>query len=156
MQGYWKKLLRAPHDSLSCSLYSTDMRDLGLVSSKRQLVFFKLTSPEMEPTTLSFQVEHTILLSYTYVGCRWAAGELFPKKSLVFTCLQYKSFENTVGKGEIASNKQFLLFLQCFLPIWKTFYHFHQIWNCCLQTPSLEESKFVIWEFDLYTHTRLL
>ena len=25
-------------------------------------------------------------------------------------CLQYKSFENTVGKGEIAPNMQFLLF----------------------------------------------
>ena len=25
-------------------------------------------------------------------------------------CLQYKSFENTVGKGEIACNEQFLLF----------------------------------------------
>ena len=25
-------------------------------------------------------------------------------------CLQYKSFENTVGKGEIAHNEQFLLF----------------------------------------------
>ena len=30
-------------------------------------------------------------------------------------CLQYKSFENTVGKGEIAHNEQFLLFPQCFL-----------------------------------------
>ena len=29
-------------------------------------------------------------------------------------CLQYKSFENTVGKGEIACKEQFLLFLQCF------------------------------------------
>ena len=29
--------------------------------------------------------------------------------------LQHKSFENTVGKGEIAHNEQFLLFLQCFL-----------------------------------------
>ena len=28
----------------------------------------------------------------------------FPKQALVFTCLQYKSFENTVGKGEIARN----------------------------------------------------
>ena len=26
----------------------------------------------------------------------------FPKQALVFTCLQYKSFENTAGKGEIA------------------------------------------------------
>ena len=38
-------------------------------------------------------------------------------------CLQYKSFENTVGKGEIARNEQFLLFptvfstcLEYFLP----------------------------------------
>ena len=26
----------------------------------------------------------------------------FPKQALVFTCLWYKSFENTVGKGENA------------------------------------------------------
>ena len=30
----------------------------------------------------------------------------FPKQDLVFTCLQNKSFENTVGKGEIALNEQ--------------------------------------------------
>ena len=42
----------------------------------------------------------------------------FPKQALVFTCLQYKSFEITVGIGEIAHNEQFLLFLQCFLPFW--------------------------------------
>ena len=35
---------------------------------------------------------------------------LFPSKPWFFTCLQYKSFENTAGKGEIAHNKQFLLF----------------------------------------------
>ena len=34
-----------------------------------------------------------------------------------FTCLQYKPFENTAGKGDIARNEQFLLFPQCFLPI---------------------------------------
>ena len=28
-----------------------------------------------------------------------------------------QAFENTVGKGEIAHSKQFLLYLQCFLPI---------------------------------------
>ena len=27
----------------------------------------------------------------------------FPKLALVFICLQYKSFETTVGKGEISS-----------------------------------------------------
>ena len=38
-----------------------------------------------------------------------------------------KPFENTVGKGKIACNKQFLLFPQCFLLVWRTFCHFRQI-----------------------------
>ena len=38
----------------------------------------------------------------------------FPKQALVFTCLQNKSFENTVGKGEIAHDEEFLLFPQVF------------------------------------------
>ena len=33
----------------------------------------------------------------------------FPKQALVFTCLQYKSHENTVGKEEIVRYEQFLL-----------------------------------------------
>ena len=36
--------------------------------------------------------------------------------ALAFTFMQYMSFENAVGKGEIAPNEQFLLFPQCFLP----------------------------------------
>ena len=64
-----------------------------------------------------------------------------------FTCLPYKSFENTVGKGEIARHKQFLLFPQCFLPICRTFCHFYQIRNCHLQTLLVWRSlKFVVWE----------
>ena len=60
-------------------------------------------------------------------------------------CLQYKSFENTTGKGEIAGNKQFLLFLQCFLSVLITSHHFHQIHNCRLQTLSIWKSlKLVI------------
>ena len=74
----------------------------------------------------------------------------FPNKpwfSHVFTCLKYKSFENTVGKGEIARNKQFLLFSHCFLPIWRPFCHFQPIRNCHLQTLSVWKSlKFVVWE----------
>ena len=38
-----------------------------------------------------------------------------------------QAFENTVEKGEIARNEQFLLFPQCFLPVWITFFHFRQI-----------------------------
>ena len=68
-------------------------------------------------------------------------------QALVFKCLQYKSSENTVGKGEIARTKQFPLFPQCFLPVWRTFFHFNQIWNCCLQFLSVFKSlKFVVWE----------
>ena len=37
--------------------------------------------------------------------------------SHLLTPLGNKPFENTVGKGEIACNEQFLLFPQCFLPI---------------------------------------
>ena len=70
-----------------------------------------------------------------------SSGEPFPKQALVFTCLQYKSFENNARKEEIACNEQFLLFAQCFLPLSKTFRHFHQTSNCLLQTFSLVASK---------------
>ena len=71
----------------------------------------------------------------------------FRKQALVFTCLQYKSFENTVDKGEIARNEQFFLFPQCFQPLWRTFPHFHSIQNCHLQTLSVWKGlKFVVWE----------
>ena len=33
----------------------------------------------------------------------------FPNKSCFFTCLLYKSFENTLGKGDIARNEQCLI-----------------------------------------------
>ena len=65
----------------------------------------------------------------------------FPNKPWVFTCLQYKGFEN------IALYKQFLLFPQCFLHFWKTCCRYNQIGNCRLQT--LEDWKslnFVIRE----------
>ena len=55
-----------------------------------------------------------------------ASGAIQGHHGPLVTCMQYKSFENTVGKGEIARNEQFLLFPQCFLPVWRTFCHFHQ------------------------------
>ena len=66
-----------------------------------------------------------------------------PKQALVFMCLQYKCFENTVGKGEIACNKKFLLFPQCFLHFWRTFCHFHRSFRLLpANSFSLEESEF--------------
>ena len=46
----------------------------------------------------------------------WQRVNPFPQNDLL-TPLGNKHFENTVGKGEIARNEQFLLFPQCFLPI---------------------------------------
>ena len=35
----------------------------------------------------------------------YVSWTIFPKQALVFTCQRCKSFENTVGKGEIARNE---------------------------------------------------
>ena len=63
------------------------------------------------------------------------------------------SFENSVGKGEIARYEQFLLFPQCFLPIWRTSCRFYQICNCRQQT-RLEESKICRLERVNYNNNR--
>ena len=60
----------------------------------------------------------------------------------LLTPLGNKPFENTVVKGEIARNEQFLLFPQCFLPVWINFLPFSS--NLKLSSAnsfSLEESK---------------
>ena len=47
-----------------------------------------------------------------------------------------------MGKGEIARSEQFLLFLQCFIPIWRTFRNSYQNLKLSSAKPfSLEESK---------------
>ena len=96
--------------------------------------------------TIVFDEEH-YWHTGTFFGLWKAYYLLFPKQALVFMCLQYKSFENTVGKGEIARKEQFLLFPQCFLPIWRNFCHLHENKKCCLQTPLFWKSlKFVVWK----------
>ena len=50
----------------------------------------------------------------------WYGFNPFPQ-ALVFTCLQCKPFENTGGKGEIARNKQFLLFPPVFSTLFENF-----------------------------------
>ena len=78
-------------------------------------------------------------------------SEPFPKQALAFRYLQYKTFENTVGKGEIAQNKQFLLFTQCVLPFWRIFWHFHQS-KLLSENFRFESQQFVIWERLRRTH----
>ena len=49
-------------------------------------------------------------------------------------------FENTVGKGKIACNEQFLLYPQCFLPVKE---------NCLLFSSNLKLSSADCYNFDL-------
>ena len=64
----------------------------------------------------SSQCTYSRLLDSSSSPCGLGINPL-PKQALVFvTHLQYKSFKNTAGKGEIARNEQFLLFPQYFLP----------------------------------------
>ena len=89
----------------------------------------------------AFNLDMVIFFSF------WERVNPFPNKPWFLTCLQYKTLENTVGKGEIARYEQFLLFPRCFLPVSRTFCNFHQIWNCCLQSLSVWKIlRFVVWE----------
>ena len=110
---------------------------------KKMLTIFQ---NQVSTTDQLLQITHADMGTYSF------ADELtLSKISPGFTCLLYKSFENTVGKGEIARNEiahnentvekgeiarneHFLLFPQCFLPFWRTFCHLHQTEMCHLQT----------------------
>ena len=79
---------------------------------------FAISDPFKVPAANSLKVNYKKMLSY--------GKDL---THVVLTCLLYKSYENTAGKGKIARNEQFLLFPQCFLPIWRTFCYFREEWN---------------------------
>ena len=72
----------------------------------------------------------------------------FPKQALVFTCLHFKSFENTVGKGQIACSEQYLLYQQCFLPVWIHSLPFssNSILSSANSFQFSKSLKFFVWE----------
>ena len=55
--------------------------------------------------------------SKKYKGVEKYAVNPFPHNDSFWCPWETSLFENTVGKGEIARNKQFLLYPQCFLPV---------------------------------------
>ena len=57
---------------------------------------------------LSFKFKIRLNFSPQQQNSRIFHLQLFPQQGLVFTCLQCKSFENTVEEGEIAGNKKTL------------------------------------------------
>ena len=73
-------------------------------------------------------------------------GKGFSKQAPILTCLQVTAFENTVEKGEIARNEQFLLFPKSFLFIWRTFCRFQQNRNRRLQILVWKSLEFVVWK----------
>ena len=69
---------------------------------------------------------------------------------LVFTILKNYTSENIVGKGEIAYDKQFLLFPQCFPPYKIFIFQCKLTLICRLQTSfKLDPSKIVLYGKDL-------
>ena len=72
-------------------------------------------------------------------------GLPFPKKALVFMCLHYKNFENTVGKGKWLKTSNFSFTL--FYLFEELSASFMKTQNCCLQTLSIwKRLKIVVWE----------
>ena len=81
------------------------------------------------------------------------AAHMFKLFPVVY--LQYKSFENTVGKGDIAGNEQFLLFAQSFLPV-ENFKPFSlsikllsgnsTVWNSLIHTIKGHHSKSLFFQ----------
>ena len=70
------------------------------------------------------------------VQCPWiltlASLKPFPNSRGFYVSAVSMSLEDTLGKGEIACEKQFLLSPQCFLPFWRTVCHFIKIVVCKL------------------------
>ena len=122
-----------------------------LTLSQTSMFFFFTCLPYKSFVTSNFFFPHRVFYPFgkasaILIKCEIVICKLFPTQWRLLTPLGNKPFENTVGKGEIARNEQFLLFPQCFLPVLIAFRHFHQIWNCRLQTLSVWKSlKFVIW-----------
>ena len=128
-----------------------------------QMLSFLVKNNEACSLRLNFSL--TVLVEYnqsTTILVIWVAfwhtnrfgqGFLAPGKN-VLTLSQtspgfHLSAEQTFWKhcGKRRNFSQFLLFPQHFLPVWRTFCHFHNISNCRLQTLSVWKSvKFVIWE----------
>ena len=87
-----------------------------------------------------------ICIIYIIVHKLYCMIHLTPTRSTSFTYInilfipmhsRYIADENIVRKGEIACNKQFLLFSQCFLPYMAHIFHLKCTFKCCLQSVSI-------------------
>ena len=80
-------------------------------------------------------------------NCRFSQNNPFPNKSWLLCVCITRLLKTLWEKEKLLVTSNFSFFPQCFLPVWRTVSHFHQIWNCCLQTLSVWKSlKFVVWK----------
>ena len=93
----------------------------GEIASNKQFLLFSQCFLPYMVLIFHFKCTCTLKCCLQFVSvwtslkfCRLVMSKPFPKQALVLTCLQYKSIENTVGKGEIARNERFLLFPSVF------------------------------------------
>ena len=114
-------------------------KNQGLFGKGLTCVFIIMCSKASESFVGKWEKMHLFIFGQCFVSSQreipsfWI--QLICHLSLILTLSQIspcfyvsavKSFENTVEKGEIARNEQFLFFPQCILTDWKTFRHFHQ------------------------------
>ena len=89
-----------------------------------------ITSTFSFPTTFSSHLKTSFNFSFMFYFVVCNAVKLDICKVLLFgkgltlsqmsSCFHMSSLLKTLGKGDIARNEQCLLFLQCFLPFWRT------------------------------------
>ena len=60
-------------------------------------------------------------------------AQVYVSSMFILVPTPFTPVENIVRKGEIACNKQFLLFSQCFLPYMLVIFHFECTLKCSLQ-----------------------
>ena len=71
----------------------------------------------------------------------------FPNKPWFLRVCSISLLKTLWAKEKLLVTSNFSISPQCFLPVSKTFCHFHQIWNCRLWTLYVWKSlKFVVWE----------
>ena len=109
-------------------MFIMDRRTYRTHTTRREVtikVFVIQLCPLFQPQVSKGCHQHVVLLLTHYHKCRI----LMPKR--------YIAVENIVRKGEIACNKQFLLFSQCFLPYMALIFHVKCTLKCHLQFVSI-------------------
>ena len=93
------------------------------------------------------EVIHNDKNVFRVVCFKYSSGVTLSQRSPGFYMSAVQVSLKTLWEKEELLEMSNFFFFQCFLPVWRTFFHFNQIWNCRLQFLSIWKSlKFVFWE----------